>query len=64
MYWKAFLGGQEQFTVTDKFHKKKQLLWGKPVIWLANQDPKSWKAVDYEWIVGNAVIVEVSFPLY
>ena len=71
MYWKAFLGGQEQFTVTDKFHRKKQLSWEKPVIWISNKDPKDWKGIDYEWLIGNkddsksnVVKVEIKFPLF
>ena len=65
-YWKAFLGCQEQFTVTDKFHKKKQLIWGKPVVWLCNENPFEWKIsdVDMEWIRGNCDIVRVGDKLY
>jgi len=65
-YWKQFLGCQEQFTVTDKFHKKKQLLWGKPVIWICNDNPVSWGLGinDMDWIRGNCDIVHVVNKLY
>ncbi len=65
-YWKSFLGCQEQFTVTDKFHKKKQLHWGKPVIWLCNEDPLDWKVsdVDMKWIKVNCDIVFIGEKLY
>ena len=65
-YWKAFLGCHEQFTVTDKFHKKKQLMWGKPVIWLCNEDPLQWKLsdIDMVWVKGNCDIVYVGEKLY
>lgn len=64
MYWRSFLGCQEHFTVTDKFHRKKQLRWGKPIIWLSNYDPATWKGIDYEWVKGNTVIVEVKENMY
>jgi len=70
-YWKPFLGGEQQFTVTDKFHHKKQLFWGKPVICLSNHPPSQWKGVDYSWLTGNgdvnrliAFMGEVDKPLY
>ena len=64
LYWKSFLGYQRQFTVTDKFYKK-QIIWGKPVIWLSNDDPRKWKGVDYEWICANSIIVNVvSISMY
>jgi len=65
-YWKPFLGCQKQFTVTDKYHKKKQMEFGKPVIWLCNEDPSTWKVseVEMKWILGNVVIVGISSELY
>lgn len=66
MYWRPFVGCQRQFTVTDKYHKKSQMSWGKPVIWLSNSHPREWKMkeCDYQWILGNTVIYEVKERLY
>lgn len=36
--WKCFFGGQKQFTLTDKYRGKKTVRWGKPMIWLSNED--------------------------
>ena len=63
-YWKPLLGCQEQFTVADKYHKKKQLSFGKPVIWLCNEDPSTWKGIDLEWIYGNVLVVGVHSKLF
>lgn len=36
--WKCFFGGQKRFTLTDKYRGKKTVNWGKPMIWLSNED--------------------------
>ena len=50
--------------MTDKYHKKKQLSFGKPVIWLCNEDPSTWKGVDLDWIYGNVLVVGVHSNLF
>lgn len=57
----------EQFTVTDKYKKKRTVRdWNKPTIWLCNQNPfdKEEVGIDYEWLRGNTVCIEVSERLY
>lgn len=36
--WKCFFGGQKQFVLTDKYRGKRTVHWGKPMIWLSNED--------------------------
>lgn len=36
--WKCFFGGQKQFVLTDKYRGKRTVNWGKPMIWLSNED--------------------------
>nr|QCX29347.1 Replication-associated protein [Plant associated genomovirus 1]QCX29351.1 Replication-associated protein [Plant associated genomovirus 1] len=62
--YKFWLGGQSEFTVTDKYKGKKHVKWGKPTIWLSNVDPTTEKGLDYEWLMGNAFIVRVEDPFY
>ena len=62
-YWKQFLGCHKQFTVTDKYHKKKQIFWGKPVVWICNEDPKVW-SIDSDWMEDNVVVVRVNNKLF
>lgn len=51
---KALFGAQKQFTITDKYIKKKTLLWGKPVIYLCNQDMDVYNSCDEKlWLRDN-----------
>lgn len=61
--YKAWVGAQRQFTVTDKYARKRTIQWGKPSILLMNQNPKDidW---DYDWIKGNCFILNVVGKLY
>lgn len=59
--YKQFLGAQQQFVVTDKYRKKKNVDWGKPCIILANTLPdfKDWK-----WIEANCFIEIINSNLF
>lgn len=61
--YKFWLGCQKQFYVTDKYKGKKLIDWGKPSIYLANQNPLADDGVDYDWLVGNCDIVELRTSL-
>lgn len=63
--YKAWLGGQLHFTVTDKYMKKKTITWGKPCIYLANENPYTTdRNVDFEWLAANTVIVNIDKRMY
>jgi len=64
--WRCFLGCQRQFTVTDKYRKKRTVTWGKPTIWLCNEsgDPRRHLPGDRDWLLGNVVFVELVKPLF
>lgn len=36
--WKQFFGAQKEFTVTDKYKKKRNVKWGKPIIFISNNE--------------------------
>ena len=38
--YKGWLGAQQTFTVTDKYRGKTTINWGRPSIWLMNDDPE------------------------
>lgn len=59
--YKQWLGAQLEFTVTDKYRKKKTIKWGKPVILLSNEMPRF---KDMEWVQGNCFIVELNKSLF
>ncbi|AXB22640.1 replication associated protein [Lepus americanus faeces associated genomovirus SHP11] len=61
--YKQWMGGQYQFTVTDKYKHKVTLRWGRPTIWLCNTDPredhyKPGAMPDFAWMEENCVFYE------
>lgn len=62
-HWKSWFGAQEEFTVTDKYCKKESVKWGKPIIFITNNEIEcSSKTLDY--IRKNSITVNVDYPLY
>lgn len=62
--YKAWFGAQKRFTVTDKYRKKKTIDWGKPMIWLGNEDPRNSVKVDREWMELNSIFIFINNNLY
>lgn len=52
---KGFIGAQKEFTLTDKYRKKKTVTWGKPSIVLTNDEPTltNWERVNTEVVRIN-----------
>jgi len=64
--FKFWLGAQKQFYATDKYKGKKLINWGRPSIYIANENPLAdpgLKAGDVDWLMGNCEIVEVMTSL-
>nr|QXN75679.1 MAG: replication associated protein [Genomoviridae sp.]QXN75681.1 MAG: replication associated protein [Genomoviridae sp.] len=61
--YKGWLGGQQTFTVTDKYRGKTTINWGRPTIWLMNEDPEEVGHVDLNWLRGNCDIVHLTEPI-
>lgn len=58
--YKNWLGGQDNFTVTDRYHPKEDVTWGKPCIFLSNRSPLlGLSDNDKDWLKGNTVIVNL-----
>lgn len=56
--FKAWLGGNRSFDVSDKFDRKFTLEWGKPCIVLTNRDPYAGLCPDdTEWLEDNCIYV-------
>ena len=64
MSLREFFGAQKEFNITNKYMKKIHLLWGKPCIWLNNKDPMITTVHNWDWIMGNMVIVHITEPLF
>jgi len=64
---KPFFGAQREFTLTDKYRKKRKVLWGKPCIYLFNPDadpmPKL-QGAERSWYEGNTVLIRLNGNLY
>lgn len=58
--FKAWLGGNRSFDVSDKYDRKVTLEWGKPCIVLTNRNPyKGLDSDDTKWLVRNCIYVEL-----
>lgn len=63
--WKCFFGGQKTFTLTDKYRGKKTVTWGKPMIWLSNEDPfKHLNIEQTDFIKRNCSVIVLTNKLY
>lgn len=56
---KCFLGAQKEFTISDKYRKKKTVKWGKPCIILTNELP-----LFSEWEKANTQTVYLTNKLF
>jgi hypothetical protein len=62
---KSLLGAQKEFTMTDKYRKKQTLTWGKPSIFLCNQDMNVYYTCEEtEWLRFNCLFVSINTALY
>lgn len=58
--YKAWIGAQDEFDVTDKFEHKTEIKWGKPCIVLRNRDPFLHIAPDErEFFEDNCIMVQL-----
>lgn len=61
--YKFWLGAQSEFWATDKYKGKRLVKWGKPSIYISNENPLTNEGVDYDWMIGNCDFVEVTSSL-
>lgn len=63
--WKCFFGGQKEFVLTDKYRGKKTVHWGKPMIWLSNEDIfHNLKMEHIDFIKANCEVIVLNNKLY
>lgn len=62
--YKSFMGGQKEFTVTDKYYAKHTIVneYPRPSIFLFNTPEwaKCTTLLDMDWVNDNAFIVQVN----
>jgi len=61
--YKWWLGHQKQFYATDKYKGKKLIYWGRPAIWVSNNDPREEHGADVDWLNKNVTFVYIDTPL-
>lgn len=67
--YKQWLGGQFQFTVTDKYKHKVTVKWGRPAVWICNRDPRTeWVKpgtnIDFPWMEDNCLFYELQETIF
>lgn len=63
--WKEWLGAQDYVTVKQLYREPKLVKWGKPSIWVSNDDPRlGMEAGEVTWMEKNCVFIEVTSPIY
>lgn len=62
--YKFWLGHQQQFYVTDKYKSKRLVRWGRPAIWISNDDPRDNIGADRHWLEANCEFVYIDSPLF
>lgn len=58
--YKSWLGHQRYFYATDKYRAKKLIEWGKPAIYISNNDPREDNGADREWLDANCIFIEIN----
>jgi len=63
--FKEWLGCQDYVTVKELYREPALVRWGKPTIWVSNDDPRLvMEASDVAWLEANAVFIECNYPIF
>jgi len=63
--FKEWLGAQAYVTVKELYREPMLIKWGKPSIWLSNDDPRlGMDPGDVSWLEGNCVFIEITEPIF
>lgn len=63
--FKEWLGCQSYVTIKCLYKEPKLTKWGKPSIWLANNDPRDEMThTDIDWMNANCMFINVTSPIF
>jgi len=60
-YKKQFLGGQQCFTISDKYRPKRNIVFNGVCIVLANEFENDWRT---DWYIKNTIVIEIKDSLF
>jgi len=62
---KQWWGAQKEFTATDKYHRKISITWGKPLIFICNDDQDPRRSPFWSpWFEDNTIAINIYEKLY
>ena len=62
--YKLWFGGQQEMVIGDKYLHKQRIRWGKPCIYIANDDPRlDMTKSEIAWLNKNCFFVNIDKPL-
>ncbi|QBG49358.1 Rep2 [Olive associated gemycircularvirus 1] len=63
--FKEWLGAQATVSVKRLYRDPKLVTWGKPSIWISNEDPRlCMESGDVSWLEANARFIEIREPIF
>ncbi|AXL65873.1 replication-associated protein [Spider associated circular virus 2] len=63
--FKEWMGAQAYVTVKELYREPALIKWGKPSIWLANDDPRNYvEQSDRSWLEENCTFIEVTEAIF
>lgn len=63
--FKEWLGAQAWVTITEKYKEPALIKWGRPSIWMSNDDPRLvMEPGDVSWMNANCVFIEINEPIF
>nr|UBQ66268.1 Rep protein [finch CRESS-DNA virus] len=63
--FKEWLGGQPWVSVKCLYRDPQLIKWGKPTIWISNDDPRhAMEPGDISWLEENAIFIYVDEPIF
>lgn len=62
--YKQWLGHHDEIEDEAKWVKRTTVKWGRPAIWLSNNDPRLEDKVDVDWLEANCTFVHITNRFY
>lgn len=57
--YKGWFGCQSDIQLSGRYRKHRRIQWGKPSIWMSNEDPRASAYIDLDWWDRNVDTVYI-----